>query len=85
MVAGDVKITSLAVATLFGIVLNLILPQKLPGDNTNDNEEERNSSNEIKEGENEDFESERSIDENDESSSSIEKNTVQDVKNSLDA
>ncbi|KAK8837530.1 hypothetical protein M9Y10_036528 [Tritrichomonas musculus] len=34
MIAGDVTITSLAVATLFGVVLNLILPHKLPGDNS---------------------------------------------------
>lgn len=34
MIAGDVTITPLAVATLFGVVLNLILPHKLPGDNS---------------------------------------------------
>lgn len=33
MIAGDVEITSLAVATIFGVFLNLVLPFKLPGDN----------------------------------------------------
>ena len=93
MDAGDVEISSLAVATLFGIVLNLILPQKLPGDNAKGDDRDANDSERSKE-ENDTFESEYSggnnknrseDDDDDEDSSSIEKNTVQDVKTALDA
>lgn len=82
MVAGDVEITPLAVATLFGVFLNLVLPEKLPGDNAKESE---NNSEEMKD-ENDNFESEYStghknnseLDE-DEPSTEIDRNTVQDL------
>ena len=83
MVAGDVEITPMAVATLFGIFLNLVLPQKLPSDATPDDDDEA-SSTELKEQDDK-FESEyssgrarnRSEDDDDENSESVDRNTVQ--------
>lgn len=82
MVAGDVEITPLAVATLFGVCLNLVLPEKLPGDNVKDDDK----SEELKD-KNDDFESEYSSGHNktitetedDESSPQNERNTVEEI------
>lgn len=84
MIAGDVEITPMAVATLFGIFLNLVLPYKLPGDTAPVDDDEA-SSTELKE-EDDKFESEYSSghaknrsedDDEDENSDSIDRNTVQ--------
>ena len=82
MIAGDVTITPLAVATLFGVVLNLVIPHKLPGDNLPENSEEiSGSSKERNASMDSGSENVRqaSEGENDESSSSVDRNTVQDV------
>ena len=78
MVFGDVEITALALSTISGCFLNLILPNKLPGDTKvriieNDNESE-SSSLELKYKE----EKDEFIDE-DESSDSIDRDVISDL------
>ena len=86
--AGDVGISALAVATVIGIVINLILPQKLSQDKTRE-QEEHNTDDKEEEADNGRFQEDDASDLSSDSSSSSttttqSDNTVQDIKGAIE-
>lgn len=84
MIAGDTEISPLAVATVVGVVLNLVLPQNLPGDRKAPVEGSESAKIAEDSGNFEDDVHHNSSDDDDDDDSS-EKNTVQDVRGAIEA